>query len=67
MFVVVGALPACSCELDVPDVVVPAAVELIAEVVPGKLATTATAPIALAAPAPRVIAETQASARLRAC
>src|SRR5450631_509175 len=67
MFVVVGAVPACSFELEAPDVVVPALVELIAEVEPGRVDAMATAPTALAAPAPRVIADTQASARLRAC
>jgi len=67
MFVVVGAVPACSFELDAPDVVVPALVELIAEVEPGRVDAMATAPTAPAAPAPRVIADTQASARLRAC
>ena len=73
MLVVVGAAAACSLEpessslvfleLLAANVVVPA---LVAAVVLGRLIAIATAPTALAAPAPRVMADTQARPLLRA-
>ena len=70
--VVVGAAAAvsdaCLVEPAVVEVLAAAAaaVVLVAAVTLGRLMTMAAAPSALAAPAPRVIADTQASPFLRA-
>ena len=70
MRVVVGAAAACSCEPELVCVDVPAAMTAavlpVAVVVLARLTTMAAAPRAVAAPAPRVMADTQASPLLRA-
>ena len=68
LFVVAGAAAACNVEpvfLDVPDARV-AAVAPVAAVGLGAVTTMAAAPRTPAAPAPRVMADTQASLLLRA-
>jgi hypothetical protein len=77
--VVVGALAACSGEVEpledvfdcevvdcVAEPAVVAALALAEAAAPCRVVARATAPTALAAPAPRVIADTQASPFLRA-
>lgn len=70
LFVVDGAAVACDVELDLVCVDVPAAtlaaVEPVAAVGLGRVTAKAAAPRALAAPAPRVMADTQASPLSRA-
>lgn len=62
-----GAVPAWSWEPDVTEVVEPELAELVAEVEPGSVDAMTAVPTTPAAPAPRVIADTSTSARLRAC